>query len=136
ARTLVIRYELRGHDHQLELKFADNITDFRYCRWLGDGIAVVVSTGTNEYYYAASRLDHEDGMLTPVKIPAPDSPGRLLGIANTGGDSIVITAVQHRRLASTTNSTATDQLTGWMFIDNCPPIGGKVGRVIPFDIAG
>jgi hypothetical protein len=127
-RTLVIRYELSGHAHEQRVAFTNDITDFRYCRWLGErGIAVVASTRAGEFFYATLYLKGRDVAVSPAKIPAPTGLSHLLGIANTSGDSIVITAVQHRR-------GAPDRLTGWMFIDHCPPIGAAVGLVVPFDI--
>ena len=129
-RTLVIRYEISGHSHEQRVAFANDITDFRYCRWLGErGIAVVASTRAGEFFYATLSLKGRDVTVSPARIPAPTGQSHLLGIANTGGDSIVITAVQHRR-------GEPDRLTGWMFIDNCPPTGAAVGLVVPFDIPG
>ena len=126
---MVIRYELSDRSYEQRIAFTNEITDFRYCRWLGDrGIAVVASTRNDEFYYSTLYLTGSDVPKPPSKVPAPVSKSRLLGIANTGGDSIVITAVQHRREGS-------DRLTGWMFIDNCPPIGAMIGLVIPFAIA-
>jgi hypothetical protein len=128
GRTLISRYELSGRSHRQRVAFTNEITDFRYCHWLGGrGIAVVASTSTDEFYYATLYLTGHDVSVSPVKIPAPASKSRLLGIANTGGDSIVITAVQHRR-------GDLDRLTGWMFIDNCPPIGPMTGLITTFDI--
>ena len=65
------------------------------------------------------------------KVPVPRGNAQLLGIANTGGDSIVITAGEHRR-------GQVDRVVGWMFFDNCPHIGSTMGdlAIIPFDIAG
>jgi len=127
-RTLVIRYELSGHSHEQRVAFTNDITDFRYCCWVGEqGVAVVASTRNEEFFYATLYLTGRDVGVSPARIPAPTSKSRLLGIANTAGDSIVITAVQHQR-------DVPDRLTGWMFIDNCPPIGAKMGLVVPFDI--
>ena len=129
GRTLIIRYELSGRTHEQRVGFTNNITDFRYCRWLGGrGIAVAVSTGSDEFYYATVYLVGRDVAPAPAKVPAPAGTSRLLGIANTGGDSIVVTAVQHRR-------ESPGRLTGWMFIDNCPPIPAA-GLLIPFDLSG
>ena len=129
-RTLVIRYELSGHSHEQRVAFTNDITDFRYCRWLGErGIAVVASTRAGEFFYATLYLKGRDVTVSPARIPAPTGKSDLLGIANTSGDSIVITAVQHRR-------GEPDRLTGWMFIDHCPPTGAAVGLVVPFDIPG
>ena len=127
GRTLVIRYERSGRSHAQSVAFTNAITDFRYCRWLGErGIAIVASTSTDEFYYTTLYLTGRDVPVSLVKIPAPFSKSRLLGIANTGGDSIVITGVQHRR-----NGNEPDRLTGWMFLDNCPPL---TGLIAPFDI--
>ena len=130
TRTLVIHYELAGRSHVQRVAFTNDITDFRYCCWLGDqGIAVVASTRGDEFYYATLFLTGRGAPVSPYRIPAPTSKSVLLGIANTGGDSIVVTAVQHRR------DRSGNRLSGWMFIDNCPPIGAMIsGWVIPFDI--
>jgi hypothetical protein len=128
GRTLLIRYERSGQSHEQGVAFTSNITDFRYCPWLGGrGVAVVASTGADEFYYATIYLTGRD-TRSPVRIPSPAGKSGLLGIANTGGDSIVISAVQHRR-------DSPERLTGWMFIDNCPPIGATIGLVIPFEVA-
>lgn len=120
GRTLLIRYERSGQAHEQAVSFTNNMTEFRYCPWLGErGVAVVASTGTNEFYYTTVYLTGRDIPVSLVKIPAPAGNSRLLGIANTIGDSIVITAVQHRR-------DNPERLTGWMFIDNCPPIAGSL----------
>jgi hypothetical protein len=128
GRTLLIRYERSGQSYEQAVAFTNNITDFRYCPWLGGrGVAVVASTGADEFYYATIYLSGRD-TRSPVRIPAPAGNSRLLGIANTGGDSIVISAVQHRR-------DNPERLTGWMFIDNCPPIGATIGLVVPFEVS-
>ena len=125
GRTLVVRYESSGRSHQKNVAFGNAITDFRYCRWLGErGIAIVASTSMDEFYYTTLYLTSRDVPVSLVKIPASSSKSRLLGIANTGGDSIVISAVHHQR-------GDPERLTGWMFIDNCPPLAGLI---TPFDI--
>jgi hypothetical protein len=137
-RTLVVRYELSGRSHEQRVAFTNDITDFRYCRWLGEqGIAVVASMSTDEIYFTTLYLNGRAVPSSPVKIPAPSSKSRLLGIANTGGDSLVITAVQHRRDGSDSKFYGPDRLTGWMYIDNCPPIASKAGGgvLIPFDLS-
>ncbi len=130
---LVIRYEQSGRSHEQPVAFPSVVTDFCHCRWLGDrGIAVAVSTRVDdgyEFYYCTVYLTGFSTAVTPLKIPAPPSKSQLLGIANTGGDSIVITAARHQRQGNA------DGLTGWPFIDNCPPSGAAIGRVIPFDVS-
>jgi hypothetical protein len=135
GRTLVIRYKFSGRSHEQNVTFPNQISEFRYCRWLGEqGIAVVASTRTEEFYYATIHLNGRDAPVWLARIPAPTGKNRLLGIANTGGDSIVITAVEHRRNGPDTRLYGNDRLSGWMFIDNCPPGGASLGLVIPFDI--
>jgi hypothetical protein len=130
-RKLAIHYELAGHAQEQWVAFTNDITDFRYCRWLGDqGVAVVATVSTEETYFTTLYLSGGDVPASPVKIPAPAGKTQLVGVANTGGDSIVITAVQHRR-------DGADRLTGWMYIDNCPPGASKVGAGVfmPFDLS-
>src|SRR5258707_15660860 len=82
ARTLVIRYEFSGHSSERKVAFTNEITDFRYCRWLrAQGIAVAASTRGGEFYYATLYLDSRDIPVAPARIPAPATNGRLLGIA-------------------------------------------------------
>ena len=132
-RTLLIRYDVSGKSHEHRIEFTNKITDFRYCRWVGeDGVAYAVSTrgaDHSDYYYGAFFLDNPNPSppkpITGTPIPPPGDRFKLLGIANTGGDSIVISAVQHQRGAFG------ERVSGWMFIDNCPP---AFGTVIPFDL--
>jgi hypothetical protein len=156
-RTLVIRYEVAGTAAEERITFAREVADFRYCRWMGDyGIAVVVRTvgdeatgvsfsddgrnlrapsgetgaaETAEYYYSTLYLSGTPKDRKPTRIPAPQVVEPVLGIGNTGGDSIVITAVQHRR-------GPIETVSGWLYIDNCPiPGSGLVlGPVTPFTV--
>jgi hypothetical protein len=134
-RALTVHYVLSGQAHQRVLTFTNAIHDFRYCRWLGERGLAVVAAGqvgdTTEFYYRALRLDPQETNGLAFKIPAPPGRSQLLGVANTGGDSLVVSAVHHQRLGNQ------DRLKGWMFIDNCPHIGALgAGLVVPFDVAG
>lgn len=135
-RTISFRYERAGQERRQSVVFTKEIADFRYCRWLGDlGVAIAIETTSNEFYYVTRYFGESDAEPKPEKVPAPAGNYSLLGVANTGGDSIVISAIAHRRDDPDPTRYGPDQLSGWMFVDNCPPIGASVGVVIPFDIA-
>ena len=130
-RTLVVRYEIAGTVSEERILFAQEIAEFRYCSWVGDcGIAVVARTGvgkTSGYFYSAFFLASGSKDHQPARIPAPEGDSPVLGIGNTHGDSVVITAVAHSRNAG-------DSVSGWVYIDNCPSTdsGHALGRVTPF----
>ena len=131
--TLLVRYEVAGTAVEQRLIFARDIADFRYCHWMGDsGIAIVARTGEGEaaeYFFSAFYLSPHPANHKPLKIPAPKGHNPVLGIGNTGGDSVVITAVQHSRNPS-------DSISGWTYIDNCPATDGGlvIGHVTPFTV--
>lgn len=134
-RALNIHYEVAGKTYQRALRFTNTIDDFRYCRWLGQrGVAVVAAgqlgDGT-EFYYRAFYLDQQSTNDATFKIPAPPGKSQLLGIANTGGDSVVVSAVRHERTGNQ------DRVKGWVFVDNCPHAAAMgAGLIIPFDAVG
>ena len=131
-RTLTVRYEVSGHAHEERVVLTNDITEFRYCRWMGDwGIAIAASTRSGDFFYTAFYLTGQPVKARSWKIPAPLGRSQLLGVANTGGDSLVITAVRHGR-DGPGNTYGPDQFSGWMFVDNCPGIG--VGELFPFSV--
>ena len=133
GRTLLIRYALSGGTQERRWTLPGEVVEFRYCPWLGDaGIAVVAMTRgaeTNDFYYTAFYFKQPPGDLKPARIPALPGNNKLLGIANTGGDSLVITAIQHHR------SAPGERIAGWTYIDNCPMPGMAIGQVTPFEFA-
>ena len=117
-RTLLVRYEVAGTAYEERIMFTQNVADFRYCQWLGDyGIAVVARTeigDTSEYFYSTCYLKGGSKDHRAAKIPAPTNTSPVLGIGNTVGDSVVITAFEHSR------SPPSGSISGWTYIDNCP----------------
>lgn len=135
GRTLVIRYELQARAHEVKVVFTNELADFRYCPWMGtQGIALAAATHPGDFYYLILYLNGQNVANSPVRIPAPAGRHRLLGIANTGGDSVVVTALNHSRDNPGTNTYGPDRLTGWMYIDNCPGMTIATGLVLPFDL--
>ncbi len=134
SRALVVKYDREGKSYELKVAFTNTITDFRYSRWMGDqGIAVVGATANGEFYWTTAHLLGVNTTTPSYKLPAPAGTNQLMGIANTMGDSVIITAINHHR----PQPNRPDLLTGWMFIDNCPipgqPISG-FGKVVTFDV--
>lgn len=133
GRTLVIRYEVSGRAEEWRWTLPGEVVEFRYCPWIRDsGIAVAAMTRgveTTEFYYTAFRFEQAPKELKPARIPALPGQNKLLGIVNTGGDSLVITAIQHHREA------LGERVAGWTYIDNCPVPGLAIGQVTPFEIA-
>ncbi|MEO8351546.1 MAG: hypothetical protein ABI680_07435 [Chthoniobacteraceae bacterium] len=82
-----------------------------------------------EYFYCTLYLSGTPEDHKPMRIPAPEIVNPVLGIGNTIGDSVVITAVQHRR-------SPADHISGWVHIDNCPLPDGKlaIGHLTPFTV--
>jgi len=138
ARQLVVKYDREGKSYELKIAFTNAITDFRYSRWMGDqGIAVVGATANGEFHWRVSSLYGTSTTVPAGKIPAPEGKYHLVGIANTGGDSVVITAINHKRLSPDQKHYGPDGFTGWMFIDNCPIEGRPdigIGKVVTFEI--
>lgn len=132
-RTLTVRYEVSGRAHEERVALTNDITEFRYCRWMGDwGIAIAASTKSGDFFYTAFYLTGQPVKARSWKIPAPMGRSQLLGVANTGGDSLVITAIRHGR-DGPGNTYGPDQFSGWMYVDNCPGVG--IGEVFPFAVA-
>jgi hypothetical protein len=134
--ALVIRYEISGTPHEKQLLLQNSITDFRYCPWMGNsGIAFVICTGggwTAQYYYSAFHLTEDQTTHRPVGIPAPPGSFDVLGIGNTGGESLIITAV--RRVLN-----PGEPYSGWLYSVSSPQTNGELpekarGHVIPFEV--
>ncbi|MEQ2009192.1 MAG: hypothetical protein ABMA26_20610 [Limisphaerales bacterium] len=131
-RTLTVRYEVSGRAYEERVALTNDITEFRYCRWMGDwGIGIVASTKSGDFFYTAFYLTGRQFKPASWKVPAPAGRNQLLGIANTIGDSLMITAVQHRR-DGPGPFYGPDQFSGWMFVDNCPGMG--IGELFPFTV--
>jgi hypothetical protein len=84
---------------------------------------------TTEYFYCTLYRSGTPKEHKPTRIPAPEVVNPVLGIGNTFGDSVVITAVNHHRSPS-------DSISGWVYIDNCPiPDSGlAIGHLTPFTV--
>jgi hypothetical protein len=111
-QILRIHYSLDGRTNEQVLKLSEDVADFHFCSWVRDrGIALAVSDSAGGIYWAAAYFAHLEKPVYPHKIRAPDGY-KLMGIANTRGDTIVVTALDHR-----------DETTprGWMYINSCPP---------------
>lgn len=135
-RAVVVAYSLGGRtlERRAELPKAEaaRIGAVTHCPWMDrTGVAVAVTVGTGRdtrVRYATLRLGAADEPARPLAaVPAPAGEGVLAGIANTEGDSVVVTFLRHRRAGGV------DRLDGWMFVDNCP-VG--FGTVIPFEASG
>jgi hypothetical protein len=76
-----------------------------------DKLTLVVKK--SEYYFAAFWLGPEPKVHSGSKLQAPAEEFRILGIGNTSGDSVVITAMKYDRAGRGTAG-------GWIYVDNCP----------------
>lgn len=136
SKSLEVTFSFGGKVRTQQIKFPAKVADFHFAKWFGDqGIAVAAKADDDSFYYAAFRFSEHSNAFEASHVPVAASKHILLGIAGTGGDSLVITAVEHRR-DGVGNTYGPDRLQGWMFIDNCPHIGSMpgVGIVIPFDL--
>jgi len=130
--TLVIHYEIDGHTNQQPVILTNDIADYHFCPWLfGRGVALAVSDRAGDVYWAVYYFGRLGRPVYPRKIRSP-SGYHLVGIANTRGDTIVITAIDH------TDSAAP---RGWMYINECPPAAdvfmrGPTNEIAKIQIAG
>ena len=117
ATTLLIRYEVSGASHEQRLLLPASVSDFRFCRCAGNsGIAIVARTGagwTSQYFYSAFFLTGQPTAHRPVNIQGPVGDFLVLGIGNSGGQSLVITGVRH-------HPERGEPVSGWLFIDKNP----------------
>jgi hypothetical protein len=111
-RSLVIHYEFSGRTNEQIVSLAKDIADFQSCSWLfGRGVALALSDADGDIYWATGYFALSKPLF-PRKIRAPGGY-QLLGIANTRGDTIVVSAIDHRQ--------DEDTRRGWMYINSCPP---------------
>ncbi len=135
-KILLVRFDHAGKTFDHRVDFHEPIKDFRYCPWIyGQGIAIVARTVIGEesnYFYATIYCEENQSTHPAMKIHAPKGAYPVLGIANTGGDSIVVTAAKHQR-------NPKESVSGWVYIDNCPltdVLAEKdyvIGTLIPFE---
>ena len=112
AHSLVIHYEWQGYTNTQVVQLSSEIAEYYACPWVfGRGVALAISDKKGEVYWAARFFAHLKKPVFPHRIPTPPN-NRLIGIANTRGDTIVITGLDH-----------SDEVTprGWMYINSCPP---------------
>jgi hypothetical protein len=118
-KTVEVSFTTDEKPHSMTVQFEGAVEEFRYCPWLGAyGIAIVARVGSGEdaSYYVANNYFSSHLALTEIKaarIQAPKGHFPGLGIGNTGGDSIVISALRHSRNPS-------EVVSGWLWTSNCP----------------
>src|SRR4051812_18766005 len=113
TRSLVIHYEFSGRTNEQIVSLAKDIADFQSCSWLfGRGVALALSDADGDIYWATGYFARLSKPLFPRKIRAPRGY-QLLGIANTRGDTIVVSAIDHHQDEDTPR--------GWMYKNSCPP---------------
>jgi hypothetical protein len=112
-RTLVIHYEFLGRTNEQTVSLTKDIADFQSCSWIfGFGVALALSDTDGDIYWAAAYFARLNRPLFPHKIRVAGGDYKLLGIANTRGDTIVVSAIDHHD---------EDAPRGWMYISGCPP---------------
>src|SRR5438093_6065809 len=117
--SLVIYYEFAGRTNEQTVLLMKDIAAYHFCSWVsGRGVALALSDTEGDIYWAAGYFARLNKPLFPRKIRSP-SGYNLLGIANTGGDTIVVAAIDHH-----------DESTphGWMYINTCPPAWNVFAR--------
>ncbi len=134
GKTLVVSFSTNGTHEKLSFDFPEAVRDFRYAPWLrGYGIAVVARTGNStsaSYYWNLSALNTTDSQTMSMKIDAPADVLPALGIGNSEGDTLVISAISHHR-------GETESVKGWVYVNTCPypgMEGGTVTKVPPVEI--
>lgn len=129
GRALVVRYRKAEAQRTLRFEFPGVVADYRSCPMMGDfGVAVAAAVrGKNglEFYYRSAPF-WKDDVAEGVRIPAPAGKFQLMGILNTQGDSIVVTAIRHVRESNK------QSITGWYYTNNCPIPDVEVGSLTTF----
>jgi hypothetical protein len=122
-QSLLIQYELAGKTNEIKAIVTNGIGDFHFCRFLRQGMALALKDEAGEFYFATFLFDAGPGPIYPRLLPTFDARNHeLLGIANTVGDTIVVSAVNRSVVPEF-------QALGWMYVNACPPTYASFSQV-------